>query len=158
VAFECAHRISRKSSLEVILGRVINPETAGKERTQLTRAVTLALRELMRQTEANGATRDLAAFIAITLETVAGTIDPSVAAWEKRGYWVKADHFRMEWLWTGQIAHSMRQAVLQDEWGTVARLSVQIAQKLSTVKLPQRHRLGTPWVGAYERLKVINKP
>ena len=136
------------------MGRVINPETAGKERTQLTRAVVLALRELMHQAEANATTRDLAAFISLTLDVIAGTIDSSVEAWEKRGYWVKADHFRMEWLWTGLFAKNMRQAVLDEEWGTVARLGVQVAQKLSAVKLPQRHRLGTPWVGAYEKLKA----
>jgi len=75
---------------------VINTENAGKERTQLTRAVVLALRELMRQTETNRETQDLAAFIVLALENIAATIDSSVEAWEKRGYWLKADRFRMD--------------------------------------------------------------
>jgi len=136
------------------LGRVINPETAAKERTVLTRSAVLAIRELMRQTEANALTRDLAAFIALALEGISATIDLSVEAWEKRGYWVKADRFRMEWLWAENLGRTMRQAVLADDLPGVAATAVQIAAKLNNVKVPQRHGLGTPWTGAYERLKA----
>jgi len=134
------------------MGRYINPETAGKERTQLTRAIVLALRELMRQSEPNEVTRDLAAFLALSLKAVDATIESSVAAWEKRGYWVKADRFRMEWVWAGSLGQQMRAAVLTEDWMQVALLSAQVAQKLGAVQVPQRHRLGTPWTGAYQRL------
>jgi hypothetical protein len=135
------------------LGRVINPETAGKERTQLSRAIVLALRELMQQPEPNNTSRDLAAFMALALETIDGTIDSSVTAWEKRGYWVKADQFRMEWAWAGQTGRALRQAVLTENWDAVAQNAVKVAQKLSDIKLPQRNRLGEPWQGAYHQLK-----
>jgi len=134
------------------LGRVINPETAAKERTQLERGIVLALRELMRQAEPDAHTRDMAAFIALALEAIWATIDSSVVAWEKRGYWIKADRFRMEWMWSEQLGKNMRQAVLAEDWGKIAQLSAQVAVRLSDVKLPQRHRLGTPWVGAWQRL------
>jgi hypothetical protein len=140
--------------MEVILGRVINPESASKERTRLTRAVVLAIRELMRQTEANEDTRDLAAFIALALEEVASSIDPSVEAWEKRGYWLKADRFRMEWAWTGKLGQAMHQAVLADDWPAVALTAAQVAEKLKSVDVPQKHRLGTPWTGAWEHLRA----
>jgi hypothetical protein len=78
------------------LSRVIKTETAAKDRTRLTRAVVLALRELMRQTQPDNHSRDLAAFISFALLEINQTIDASVAAWEKRGYWVKADRFRMD--------------------------------------------------------------
>ena len=45
------------------MSRVINPESAGKERTQYQRAIILALRELMGQSEVDSNTYDLAAFI-----------------------------------------------------------------------------------------------
>lgn len=138
---------------EVGLGRVINPEGVGKERTQLTRAVVLALRELMRQTEPDNKTRDLAAFIALALKQVAETIDTSVNAWEKRGYWVKADRFRMEWAWTERYSTEMRKALLENDWPTVAITAAQVTEKLKNVSVPQRHRLGTPWDGAWERLQ-----
>jgi hypothetical protein len=135
------------------LSRVIKLETAGKERNQLIRATALAVRQLLQQKGVNQATRDLAAFCALTLAAIAETIDPSVAAWEKRGYWVKADRFRMDWLWAGQLAQALRQAILADNWQKVAQTAVQVAQRLADVKVPQRHRLGTPWTGAYELLK-----
>ena len=138
------------------MGRIINTESIGKERTQLIRAVVLALRELMHQTDTDDRTRDLAAFIAIALDSIYQTIDVSVSAWEKRGYWIKADRFRMDWAWTERNSQELRQAVLVDDWPRVALTAGQITEKLKDVKVPQRNRIGTPWDGAWERLKQSN--
>lgn len=138
---------------EAILSRVINPDSAGKERTRLTKGVVLAIRELSQQNEPGAEARDLAAFIAMALSIISGTIDVSVAAWEKRDYWVKADKFRMEWNWSGQYAEKMKLAVLKDDWVGVAQVAAHIAQKLSKVTVPPGHRLGRPWQGAWEELK-----
>jgi hypothetical protein len=139
--------------LEVTLGRVINPETAGKERTRLTKAVVVAIRELMRQSQPDDNTRDLAAFIALALDAIAGTIDSSVEAWEKRGYWVKADRFRMDWVWSSRLAGNMRMAVLKEDWLKVAQTAAQVAERLNGIHIPEHHRMGTPWVGAYQKMK-----
>ena len=144
------------------MSRVINPESAGKERTRLTKAIVIAIRELAKQTDPSTGSgrgpseaRDLAAFIALALQGIADGIDVSVAAWEKRNYWVKADRFRMEWAWAGGMGEKMKQAVLQDDWGTVAMLSAQIAQKLNHVKVSDNHRMGRPWVGGYKQLQRV---
>jgi len=135
------------------MSRIINLESAGKERTRLTRAIVLAVRELARQSGPGAESRDLAAYLALSLRAIADTIDVSVAAWEKRGYWVKADRFRMDWLWAGQLAEKMRAALLDEDWGTVAALAAQIAQKLNKVNVSENHQLGKPWVGAWQELK-----
>lgn len=135
------------------MSRIINPDSAGKERTRLTKGIVLAIRELAKQSDPGPDSRDMAAFIALALAIIADSIDASVAAWEKRGYWVKADKFRMEWLWAGQYAAKMRAAVLADDWATVALVMTQTAQKLVKVTVPAGHRLGRPWVGAYKELK-----
>jgi hypothetical protein len=135
------------------MSRIINPESAGKERTQLTRAVVLALRELIQKTSVDDQTRDLAAFIALALASIYETIDISVAAWEKRGYWVKADRFRMEWIWTQSLGGALRTALLAEDWATVAGVSAQVMQKLKEVDVPRRNQIGTPWVGAWQRLR-----
>lgn len=134
------------------MSRVINTESAGKDRTRLTKSVVLAIRELMKQSQPDQHSRDLAAFIALALEEIAGSIDTSVQAWEKRGYWVKADRFRMDWAWSGRLGQAMREAVKQEDWGSIAMLSAQVAQKLMSVEVSPNHRLGTPWVGAWEQL------
>jgi hypothetical protein len=140
--------------VEAALGRVINPESAGKERTQLTRAIVLAVRELIQKSEVDQGTRDLAAFIALALTAVSATIDVSVAAWEKRDYWLKADRFRMEWAWSERLGGEMRKALLSEDWPGVAMTTAQVMQKLKDVQIPKRHNLGTPWVGAWERLQT----
>ena len=132
---------------------IINPESAGKERTQLSKAIVLAVRELAKQKDITNEAKDLAAFIALALKNISEGIDVSVAAWEKRGYWVKADRFRMDWVWSGQFANNMKTAILGDDWGTVAMLSAQIAQKFGKIVVSENHRLGKPWVGAYQQLK-----
>ncbi len=136
------------------MGRYINPEGAGKQRTQLCKAVVLALRELMKQTEPDAHSRDLAAFTAISLEKIDETVESSVAAWEKKGYWVKADRFRLEWEWSKTLGERLRQAILADDWATVAITSAQVAQRLMKVEVPVRHHLGTPWEGAWQKIST----
>lgn len=139
------------------MSRVINPDSAGKQRTKMTRAVALAVRELSRTDPSanNGQlneARDLSAFIALALESVAETIEVSVAAWEKRNYWVKADKFRMEWQWASQLAGQMRKAATQEDWESVAQVAMQVALKLHKIKISEKHRMGRPWEGSWERL------
>ncbi|MFN8387184.1 MAG: hypothetical protein U0V48_06705, partial [Anaerolineales bacterium] len=75
------------------MSRVINPDSAGKDRARLSKAIVLAVRELAKQTEVTQEAKDIAAFISLALKTISEGIDTSVAAWEKRDYWVKADRF-----------------------------------------------------------------
>ena len=134
------------------MSRVINPDSAGKQRTQLTKAIVLAVRELARQTDTGATARDLAAFISIALQTISDGIEVSVVAWEKRDYWVKADKFRMEWAWAASASQKMRTAVLSDDWATVAMLSATIAQKFNKIQVSENNRLGKPWIGAFKQL------
>jgi uncharacterized membrane protein len=123
------------------LSRVINPESAGKDRTRLTKAIVLAIRELAKQSEPTPAAHDLAAFISLALSAIADGIDASVA-----------DKFRMEWMWAGVTAAKMKSAVLTDDWVAVAMLLPQIAGKLGKVQVSDNHRLGKPWEGSYKKL------
>ncbi len=134
------------------MSRIINHASAGKQRGTLLKGIALALRELTRQASIGDEARDLAAFIALALREIAAGIDPSVAAWEKRGYWVKADRFRMEWSWTGPMAARLQQALVTEDWPTIATLAAQIATKLGSVQIAEHHRLGQPWTGAFARL------
>jgi hypothetical protein len=136
------------------LSRIVNPDSAGKDRTRLTKGIVLAVRELAKQSGPGSESRDLAAFIVLALEAIAATIETSVAAWEKRGYWVKADRFRMDWAWAGQLGAKMRQALLADDWAGVAQVAAQAAQHLGKITIAPGHRLGKPWVGAWQQFKA----
>ena len=140
--------------LEAILGRVINPDSAGKQRTQFVKATALAGRELIHKTQLDDEFLDLAAFLIMALEAIFDSIDPSVQAWEKRGYWVKADQFRMEWSWTQKLSKEMYTYWLAKDWPSVVQVAVKVLQKLGDVKISEHHRMGKPWDGA--RLKLEN--
>lgn len=147
-----------RTSVRIMRGamsRVINPDSVGKERSRLTKAIVISIRELAKQTELGKEARDLVAFIALALLTISEGIDVSVAAWEKRNYWVKADRFRMDWAWTRQLGEKMKTAVFNDDWASIAILSAQIAQKLHKVKVSDKHRMGRPWVGGYQQLQQV---
>lgn len=131
---------------------MIKTDTVGKERTRLSKSIVVCVRELAKQPGVTAEARDMAAFIALALQTIADGIDESVAAWEKRDYWVKADRFRMDWMWAGQYAVKMKDAVLADDWAAIALMLPQVAQKFSRVVVSDNHRLGKPWAGAYKAL------
>jgi len=134
------------------LSRVINPESSGKERTKLTKTIVKAIRELMVQKEPNKLTKDLAAYISIALMEISKTVDVSVVAWEKRGYWLKADRFRLDWEWTETLGEQMRDSLLNEDWAGVALLSAKIAQKFSNIQIAQNNRLDEPWHDALGKL------
>ena len=133
--------------------RIINIESAGKERNLLIKAIVAAIRELARQNEIGTEARDLVSFIIYSLETISKSIDISVIAWEKRDYWVKADRFRMEWAWTGNIGEKLKADLFEENWGSIAEQSAVIGQKLVKIKVSDKNRIGTPWKGCWSRLR-----
>ncbi len=139
------------------MGRLVKTGTAGKDRVLLEKGIVVAIRELARQPGMNETTRDLLAYIALSLISIGETIDESVGAWEKRGYWVKADRYRMEWSWASRLGDEMKQAITDENWPEVARNLGQVTEKLSTVKIAQRNRLGSPWTGSYQKLISPNQ-
>jgi len=138
------------------LGRVINLETAGKERNRLSKSIVIALRKLSQQKDIDSETRDLAAYIAIALHAIAETIDKTVEPWEKRGYWVKADRFRIQWSWAEIYGTKMDLALIEEDWPAAALASAAVSEKLSNVNVSTRHRMGTPWIGAWKKFSEIN--
>ena len=139
------------------MSRIVNSESAGKDRIRLTKVVVISVRELLRQQEVSDLSRDLIACVLRSLDAIYETIDASVAAWEDRGYWVKADRFRMEWQWTKIIADKMRPLVYEENYGELIPLMVQVMQALQSVKVSENHRLGTPWVGQWQLLMAERK-
>jgi len=115
------------------------------------------MREMMKMAKVTPEAKDMASFIALALQSISEGVDVSVAAWEKRDYWVKADKFRMEWMWAGQLADKMKAAVLGDDWATIAMLMPQIASKFGKIIVSDNHRLGKPWTGAYTLLALHRK-
>ena len=134
------------------MSRIISAESVGLERSQLVRAIIVAVRELSQLTTFGNEARDLAAFVVIALGTISKGVDASAIAWEKRGYWVKADRFRMEWAWAEPLASKLRSAVETDDSASVATLMMKLAEKFKDVRVARNPRVGKPWVGAFGRM------
>ncbi len=103
----------------------------------------------MRQKGPDESTNDMVAFIILALEEIAAGIDMSVAAWEKRGYWVKADKYRMDWAWVEPKAKVLRKSFGTKDWPAIAGILVDIMGHFRDIKVSDKHRMGKPWVGAY---------
>lgn len=139
------------------MSRVIQTDGVGKQRQTLVRSLALAVRELMQQGTINAQTRDLVAFLVLAMEEIAQNIDETVKAWEKRGYWLKADRFRLDWEWTQVLSHRLREALAEEDWEGIARLVGEVASRIGHVQLPVRHRLGEPWKRAWEKLRAKSR-
>jgi len=135
------------------LGRVINPERPGKLRERLLKVLVIALEEYKSFDGVSVQTKDIAAFIALTLTAISQTAERTASAWEKRDYWIKADRFRNEWIWVSMYGDRMQAAVLDDDYSLVHTTVMDILEFVNDIEVPKRHRLGTPWTGAYQELK-----
>ena len=136
----------------VRLGRIIKAGSASKDRIWLEKGIVISIRELAKQSDRDENAYDLVAFIALSLKAIGDSVDESVVAWEKRGYWVKADRYRMEWSWSTRLGEELQQALLKGDWGFVANIIAQVTQKMSKVKVSTKNRIGSPWVGTWDRL------
>ncbi len=134
------------------MGRIIDTKSVGKDRAKLCKLVVVSIRELMKQSTPDQNSKDLAAFIVLALKEIHAGIDPSVEAWEKRGYWLKADRFRMEWMWTESFSREMKTALLAEDWGGVAQAAIKIAEKLKAIKIPVRNSGGQFWKNSLEHM------
>lgn len=135
------------------MSQIIKTSTPGKERARLSKAIVITIREFMRQQKPDQSTNDMIAFIILALKEIAEGINVTVAAWEKRDYWVKADKYRMEWRWTGEIANQLQEKFEQKDWLEIPGILIDIMGNFSDIKVSDRHRMGKPWQGAYKKYK-----
>src|SRR3989304_9483758 len=102
------------------MGRVISTENLVTERNRVLKAMAIATRELAKQPGFNATARDFAACLVLALKKVAESIERSVLPWEKRGYWLKADRFRMDWAWVEPLARELKAALMSEDEGQLA--------------------------------------
>lgn len=133
------------------MSQIIKTSTPGKERARLSKAIVITIREFMRQQKPDQSTNDMIAFIILALKEIAEGINVTVAAWEKRDYWVKADKYRMEWRWTGETANELQMKFEQKDWQEIPGILIDIMGHFSDIKVSDKHRMGKPWQGAHKK-------
>jgi hypothetical protein len=128
---------------------VFRPQSAASERRKLLQHLKLAVIATIGQTHDENAGRDLAAFTYQVLEDLAESVKATALAWEKRGYWVKADKFMAQWSW---IENSCKQAAGAIERGDIQSqplIAQKLAHHLEDIKLSYRLLNQEPWIGAW---------
>jgi hypothetical protein len=127
-----------------------NNESGTTYRNRLSRSIVLAIRLLMQQKRPNKLSQDMAAYVVLALEKISESADATATAWEKRDYWLKADHFRQEWAWVERAVRGLETALIAEEWDKVAHEMVEVGQHLQNIQISEKNRIGEPWNGAWE--------
>lgn len=134
------------------MSRVINPDSTGKQRSQLMRTAAEILRHLSQKSEVDAQAKDMAAALVFCLREIDGGIEQSAAAWEKRDYWMKAEEFRQKWRWAGAMADALQAIIFADDWSQMPPMMVKLLPYVADIKITKFTRKETAWQGAYQRL------
>jgi hypothetical protein len=95
---------------------------------------------------------DAIAFIVLSLMEIERTIAQTTAPWEKREYWVKADQFRDEWKWVGEIKTKLIQSRTAKGWEKIPMEIQILITKVETIEPSKRLQGKAFWKGAYSIL------
>jgi hypothetical protein len=135
------------------MGRVINTNAPGKRRNQLMRLIAEIIRRLgQRQGDIDDEVRDMVATIILSLREIDDGIIESIQAWEKRGYWQKADKFQQEWLWTGNNAARLEKMLREQNWDALPENMMKLFPHFADIEVTKMTRPSSDWDGAYKKL------
>jgi hypothetical protein len=135
------------------MSRIIKVEGNARERNKKINQVLSALdASFSEQALVEEEFLDIASFIAISLLEIYASIDASAAAWEKRGYWVKADKYRLEWDWAERAGRKLEQAIISGDKTTITSTLAYINEKLKPSHVLHKRQSKELWEGA--RIKV----
>ena len=132
-------------------------ENAGNDRKKLLFLISFAIREFASETSPSDRVYDIVSFIALALREVSRSVGISVAAWEKRGYWVKADRYQMEWHWADTLSQRLQDALLAGDWDLVVTATTDVARHLGDIKSSQKKLVEQPWEGSWKVLRELHK-
>jgi len=133
------------------MSRVIRVETAYRSRQRILQGMALALRFAASREASAGDQPDLLAFLDLSLAELRRSVDETAAAWEKRGYWLKADRFRQDWRWAERIGDSLHSAIESGDLDRARASGMELATPVHDVRLPASLARARPWVGAWDR-------
>ena len=135
------------------MGRVINTNAPAKRRSHLMRTIAEILRRLgQRQGEIDDEVRDMVAMMVFCLREIDDGIIESIQAWEKRGYWKKADKFQQEWMWTGNMAARIEKLLRNDDWDSLPDVMIKLFPHFSSIAVNKMTRKPSEWEGCYDKL------
>ena len=134
------------------MGRVVNTNAPAKRRSHLMRTIAEILRGLGQKKGLDEEVKDMVATIILSLREIDETIGESVKAWEKRGYYKKADDFQEKWWWSQALRPSLEKVLREDKWEDLPMLMLKLLPHFSDIEINKAMRSESDWHGNYEVL------
>lgn len=134
------------------MSRVINTDNPAKKRNANRRTIAELLRRLSQKANMDEDAKDMAATIVFALREIDEGVEQTVAAWEKRDYWMKAERFMREWDWTGEMAANMEDVLRNQAWDLLPELLADLFPRFADIQIKTMTRKQDTWQGAYKLL------
>ncbi|RMF32330.1 MAG: hypothetical protein D6759_08610 [Chloroflexi bacterium] len=134
------------------MGRIIHTQSPAQIRNYHRRTIAELLRHLSQKPQVDEETKDMAALLVYSLREIGQVNERAAQAWERRDYWLKADRFRREWAWVGQMAEDLEDVLRHQAWDLLPRLLMDLLPRFADIKVTRLTRSPELWRGAYERL------
>ncbi|MBN2555978.1 MAG: hypothetical protein JXA97_08575 [Anaerolineales bacterium] len=138
------------------MSRVIKPESAASMRNRLLRQVASVLHEGSSDQLSEQDLQDMVAFIVLALRQIIISIDQTTAAWEKRGYWLKADRFRMDWNWISLASQKLEAILEESRLHEAYQVLGELAGGMQGIQ-PRKSIGDRFWAGAWEQWANQNR-
>lgn len=135
------------------MSHYIQTENNAALRNKYLKFAALTIRSLSRKIEFDIEAKDMAAFVIMLLLEIQNNVIRTMQAWEKRGYWAKADHFRREWQWCQDYAVLLSKALNENNWSLLKNEVSKLDVKFKLLKISNKLFNTSPWEGAYAKLK-----
>jgi hypothetical protein len=133
------------------LSRIVHAESPARERRRLLQLLALAADTLDNPSLPSDEARDLLSFMLMILAEIRRSARVTSQAWEKRGYWLKADAFIHDWSWVETCSGEIEKALQQNSSRWTKKLRDILAEHLGDVNIPKRILESKPWEGAWLR-------
>jgi len=131
------------------MSRVVGKPSSARERLRLLGRIGHAMRHAAHDRLPPLEAADLLAYVALGLREILTSVEQSTTAWEKRGYWLKADRFRLEWRWAGAEYLSAADALERRAPAHEALDSLsELRRRTVDLPVPARLPAGKPWTGS----------
>ena len=134
------------------MSRVINLDSTGKKRNQLMRTCAEIIRHLSQKQDVDDEVKDMTATLVYCFRDIADGIESSALAWEKRDYWIKAERFRVRWMWPSEAADNLEDIIRNQAWDLLPQFLAGLLPEFSAIKIARFTRKPSTWEGALERL------
>jgi hypothetical protein len=134
------------------LGKIIHTTNASTVREQSIRMIASVLPEFAVAKRSEADALDLGAFLFANLKNIAGSVDQTALAWEKRDYWVKADAFRRQWGWVEKPLRVLEECLKRKDVPALSGALQELSRVLPPPKSPGRKTQSSAWSGSWKKL------